>query len=321
VALALATLPLLMSCGQIGPPLPPLRPTPTAPTELSLLQRGTQLFVVCRAPKASVDGLGLPPLDLEIIWLAGVGDLLKDGQRQVHRVAPGELLSTVIETLPESGSRVRVTARARSRRLVSRTAPVVTHSVREPPPPVATPTATRVSDGVRVAWAHPTEGMLFRVYRRPADGADAVPLTTAPVAEVHYDDRSDGVTAAVCYQVRAAGLPAAPVESEEAKEVCLDPAAPQPPAVPQGLAAVAAGAAVDLSWSPTSDPLVVSHRIYRAIGEEAPVACGEVSGAATRFRDPSAPTGQSLSYTVTALSRDGLESPPSAPAMTRLKAP
>jgi fibronectin type 3 domain-containing protein len=263
----------------------------------------------------------LPLVEVEVVWRAGDGDLWKDGQRQVHRAAPGELLSSIIEPLPEPGSRVRVTTRARVQGQASRPTALVTHLVREAPSPVTSLAASRVSNAVRLTWAHATEGMLFRVYRRPSDGPDADPLTAGPTPGSQYDDRSEGATAAVCYEVRAAGVPGAAAESLEAEETCLAAAGPTPPPAPQGLAAVVAGTAVDLSWSPTTDPAVSSYRVYRAIGEAPPVVRGDVSSLVTTFRDQDPPTGQALTYSVTALTRDGLESPPSAAAATRIREP
>ena len=317
-ALLMALVPV--ACGQVGAPQAPLRLMPQPPADLAILQRGQTLRLSCRVPSASVDGLRLPVLDVDLIWLAGEGNLLKAGQRETRRAAPGELLSTTLPIIPEPDTILRFTAQARAGKHRSKPAPTITHTVQPAPPAPTDLTATRLPDGVHLAWTHPdAPPPLFRVYRRPAGGEDGLPLGTEPLAALEFDDRTPGFDAAVCYRVRAALAPLGAVESAEAAEACLEAAEPIPPPVPQGVAVVPTGSEVAVSWSPMLDAPIAGYRVYRATEGAAPVKVGEVRAPATAFRDVDVPAGVPLSYTVTALGRDGLESAPSAPAPTRLR--
>jgi hypothetical protein len=309
-----------MACGQVGAPLAPLRLTPQAPTDLTVLQRGQTLRLGCRVPTVSVDGLRLPVLHVDFVWLADKGNLLKAGQRETRQAAPGELLTTTLPTLPEPGTVLRFTALARANKHRSKPATTVTHTVQPAPAAPTDLTATRLADGAHLAWAHPdSPPPLFRVYRRPAGVEEELALWTAPVAALELDDRAPGFAGAVCYRVRAALAPEAVVESAEAAEACLDAAAPVPPPVPQGVAVVTTGSDATVSWSPTLDIPIAGYRVYRATDGAAPVKVGDVQTPETTFRDAGVPTGVPLSYTVTTLGRDGLESEHSAPATTRLR--
>lgn len=87
-----------------------------------------------------------------------------------------------------------------------------------------------------------------------------------------------------------------------------------PPAIPSGLQAVAdpEAHAIDLSWQPDTEPDLAGYRIYRrAAGSAATTRIGAVA-AAPSFRDTAAQPGHAYQYSVTAVDRDGNESPRSA---------
>jgi fibronectin type 3 domain-containing protein len=106
------------------------------------------------------------------------------------------------------------------------------------------------------------------------------------------------------------------VESEPSPEACVSVRDVFAPAPPTGVAALAAGGVVDVSWSPSTEADLASYRVYRSDGGEAR-RLAEVPSAETRFRDETAAIGPTYNYTVTAVDRDGNESAPSAPARAR----
>jgi hypothetical protein len=150
---ALLALGLLAACGQQGPPRPPLRLTPVAPTELRVAQHGARVEVSARAPRLSVDGLRLPVLEIDFAWTSGRIKGAGPGDKRTVEAAPGELVLTEIAPAPAPGSVLSVTARARANRHESRpTAPVRFEARPVPPPPDAL-VARRVRAGVELQWS------------------------------------------------------------------------------------------------------------------------------------------------------------------------
>jgi hypothetical protein len=88
-----------------------------------------------------------------------------------------------------------------------------------------------------------------------------------------------------------------------------------PPAVPQGLVAVAdtAGAAIDLSWIPDSDSDLAAYRVYRrdVQGSQPAQRIGSLNGE-TSFRDTAVQAEHTYAYSVSAIDQSGNESKPSA---------
>jgi hypothetical protein len=103
------------------------------------------------------------------------------------------------------------------------------------------------------------------------------------------------------------------VKSVPSTPVTIDARDIFPPAVPAGLQAVsdAEGNAIDLSWTPDSDPDIAGYFVYRrpADGSGPPV---KVSGTApvvdSAWRDTAADAGMSYGYSVSAVDTSGNES-------------
>ncbi len=84
-----------------------------------------------------------------------------------------------------------------------------------------------------------------------------------------------------------------------------------PPAVPQGLVAVAdsAAGAIDLSWMPDSDPDLAAYHIYRR-DLQGGVAARQIAsaGVETSYRDTGVEAGHTYAYCVSAVDQTGNES-------------
>jgi hypothetical protein len=84
-----------------------------------------------------------------------------------------------------------------------------------------------------------------------------------------------------------------------------------PPAVPQGLVAVAdsAAGAIDLSWMPDSEPDLAAYRIYRRdLQGDAQARQIASVGVETSFRDTGVEAGHTYAYSVSAVDQTGNES-------------
>lgn len=84
-----------------------------------------------------------------------------------------------------------------------------------------------------------------------------------------------------------------------------------PPAVPQGLAAVAdsAAGAIDLSWYPDTDTDLAGYRLYRRdLQGQEPAHSTASLGVETSYRDSGVEAGHTYAYSVSAVDQSGNES-------------
>ena len=133
-----------------------------------------------------------------------------------------------------------------------------------------------------------------------------------PVAAPPYRDTTIAPGERWCYVVRTVASTEPVVESASSGEACVENKDVFPPAAPTGVAAFVHDDDVAVSWSPSLEADLASYRVYRAAAGGRPVRLAEVAAPETSFRDTAAPRGTALAYTVTAVDRDGNESPPSA---------
>ena len=299
------------ACGKRGDPLPPLPRTPQGVTGFTVAQRGDKLEARGVAPRTTTAGAPLSVFEIELVRDEKEGDLAKVGLLQRLRVAPGE---TFHETwpLPPAGTNVRVAARSLSRGQRSTFTPPVSLTIKAPPAAPTAVTADLEAGGVVLAW----NGGPALVYRKKEGGAYDAPLDAKPTVGPSYRDTSVAPGQAWCYVVRAIAGTEPLVESTPSSEACVSVRDVFAPAPPTGVAALAAGGVVDVSWSPSTEPDLAVYRVYRSEGGEAQKVA-EVPAAETRFRDPTAVVGPTYNYTVTAVDKDGNESAPSVPAKAR----
>lgn len=135
-----------------------------------------------------------------------------------------------------------------------------------------------------------------------------------PLQVAAFEDQSAAPGQSFCYVARLVAATEPVIESASSNEVCLavkDVAAPAPPA---GVAVLVRDGAVEVSWSPSSEPDLAVYRVYRARHGEAPQRIAEVAAGESTYRDTTLASGPPFLYTVTAVDAAGNESPPSAPA-------
>ena len=266
VLLLVLLVPGLVACGKRGDPLPPRRKTPPAVAGLRLAQRGDKLEITFQAPRASIDGLPLPPLDLEVFVAQGEGDFEKLAARHTRKAEPGE---TVVDTvaLPAAGTTVRVAVRVRAGSKASSRSGVTGLVSQTPPPPPFALAATLVADGVALAWKgarpEPVKAEL------PTPG---VPGTLGPGSRPPGTIPPGGPSPAPERPAAAAPPARTPPGADAPKE----PAAPPP--FPGGFS------------------------IYRRLGEGPYVAPLAPPTEANAFTDTTAPQGQTACYVIRAVS-------------------
>jgi hypothetical protein len=315
---------LVAGCGKAGNPLPPLRLTPEAPTELRVAQRGERIEMTGRAPRASVDGARLGVLDVQLFVTTGEGDPLKTTIPRERRLAPGEAFTETLQPLPAPGTALRVVARARMKSRMSAPTPLMTLAVQAALPPVAKVLVERTDSRVRIGWRQgqqvPADGRRYWVYRRAEDGVYAAPLNPEPTTNLTTEDSSAEANAAVCYVVRVVAAVDPIVDSGDSAERCLTVRPATPPPTPSGLLAVPTGGDVELSWSCAAETRIVAYRVYRVAGEADAERRGETKAGRCTFRDENVPTDALLKYSLTSVDGEGLESTAAVFAPVRVRA-
>jgi len=215
LALAAGALALL-ACGKRGDPLPPLRRTPQAVTELELAQRGSSLEIRIQAPRATTEGERLGVVTLQILSAQGDAPLGKSAARREEKAAPGERL-VITAPLPSPGTLVRVAAIATSAsRSSTQSAPRLL-KVADLVPPPRDLAAELEPDGVRLRFRAPDP---MPAWIEPPKAAPVSrPAGTEPVSGAAEAAREGPASAP-----GASGEPSA--------EAAEEPAAPDAPPAP-----------------------------------------------------------------------------------------
>jgi len=196
------------------------------------------------------------------------------------------------------------------------------------------PASASMSGGDKVAEYHIYRGELDASSPAPAnsDLSQAkwrnTPLLLAPTQSNSYNDVLFEFGKTYVYLIRSVSLADGnPVESDDSVPAIVTPRDTFPPAVPQNVvAAVLPGAdggqVVDLSWSINVEPDLAGYRIYRSEkqGERGELLRSELL-ATPAYRDSALEAGHRYWYSVTAVDRDGNESPASVPTLADLTQP
>jgi hypothetical protein len=201
-------------------------------------------------------------------------------------------------------------------------------------PPAVTELSGQVRrDGVLLSWQPvdaPGKSVFFRIERLQLTGtgpqeaprsplAPAVPAA-AQTLEVHTQDGVDpghalDTSALFNQQYRyvlervatAAGSPVE-VQGPPSEAIVVTTTDKFPPAVPQGLVAVAdaAGGDIDLSWLPDTDSDLAAYLVYRRdVHESLPAQRIASVGVETSFRDTGVRTGHTYAYSLSAIDQSG----------------
>lgn len=299
---ALLLLALLPACGKKGDPLPPLRPTPAAVTDLRLAQRGDQVVITFTAPRAGVDGGRLPVLDLELLVAEGEGDFQKRARARRFKAAPGESF-TETEPLPAPGTYLRVAARgiARGHRgsLAEPARLVVTAPLTSP----TDLTAGVSAEGVTLSWRGEVPAPLPTPTPVPEPADDKAPLAGEEAPAAEGPARMPAAEPVAAPPGEPAPLPAGAQPPETATPGPTEKALPKPKA------------------TPTPKPFVPGFSIYKRAPASTygpPLSPSAVTE--TRFVDPAQP-GESWCYVVRAVASADpqVESAPSNEACAEMK--
>jgi hypothetical protein len=194
------------------------------------------------------------------------------------------------------------------------------------------------ADGVLLSWqpaAEPERSVSYRIERlqldapAPKDGPKSPLAPTVPAAAqtlvVHGKDGEDpghAIDNSALFNQRyryalervatlAVSGKSIEVQGMPSDAIVVATTDVFPPAVPQGLVAVAdaAAGAIDLSWSPDSDSDLAAYHVYRRdVHGEAPAQRLASVGVETSYRDAGTQPEHTYAYSVSAVDQSGNES-------------
>lgn len=349
VALSAALAGVLPGCGTPGAPQPPSLNLPDRVTDLSAVRIGNQVTLTWTMPRRNTDKLLLQGnIDVHICRKQGT-----DTDANVTLCEPAGHLElapasdgTFTENLPRAltGGAPRMltyfvelkNSNGRSAGL-SNPAAVVAG---EAPPPVTGLAAEVRKAGVVLRWNADAPGASIRLSRklltppRAKPHTGLLPPTPEPVEQNLFVEAKPGDTPAQAldksivfgntYEYRAQRVIREPVDNRTV-ELDGDFSAPIrvealdvfPPAIPVGLAAVAAAAdpatgtpaSIDLSWQPDTEPDLAGYEVYRR-EDETPWEriSGDQPVVGPAFHDARVLPGHRYHYGVSAVDKGGHQS-------------
>jgi hypothetical protein len=345
--LALAALPWLTGCAQMGPPLPPELELPKAPSDLHAVRKGDKVTLTWTVPARTTDRQRVRYLGKTRVCRSAdaalancdspVGEVAPptDFARQ-NETAGKKLTATYADTLGLdiqlhnlSGSAtyaVEVLNRdGRSAGLSNQVHVPLAPALPAPKDFNAQVTA----QGVVLTWTGaplslPVPNPIrrsYRVYRR-AEGSQQKILVGEREAgsglqqsvtdqsfawETTYYYHADTVTV-----IAQAGKPDVSIEGDDTPEVKIFAHDVFPPAVPAGLQAVFSGPGqqpfIDLIWTPVTDADLDGYNVYRHEEGGAPAKVNAEPVKLPAFRDLQVVSGRKYFYAVSAVDVRGNES-------------
>ncbi len=311
---------LAVSCGKVGPPLPPEPRGPLAPETPRVRQLGERVVVTTRLPPTRGDKPAQELARIELVrvdYPAGANASLDPdvfrrrgvivAERSGDPLEPGARARFVDEQPPgEVGGLLRYAIRLEDRR--GRGSALVVGSDLVWIEPLAAPggvSGVATADGVRLRWNASGDDVRYNVYRRPEEGPAAEqPLNTAPLSSLEYLDASVEFGSTFIYEVRTSSAEPRPFrESESGTPIRIVAQDRFPPAAPDGLVAVQEGAAVRLFWNPNRERDLAGYRIERRTGDGPWQRIGPEMVTESLYLDGEVQAGSRYGYRVLALDR------------------
>jgi hypothetical protein len=344
MALALLLARTMIGCGAPAAPQPPSLDLPTPVVDLSAVRVGNSVRLAWAMPKRTTDRLPLKhPVTVQVCRSVEGAPCADITSFTLAPGAAGAYSDTLPSDLAQGRDRLLRYEIALQNHAGKSAGPSnAAYSAAGPAPPALTGlTGQMRPDGVLLSWMpapEPEKSVTFRIDRlqltAPAPEetprsplAPAVPAPAQTLA-VHGQDGVDPGHAVdnsalsnqryryVLERVATLQLSGHSLEVQgppsEAVEVSTKDEFP--PAVPQGLVAIAdaAAGAIDLSWSPDSDSDLAAYYIYRRdVQGGLQVKRIASVGAETSFRDTGVEAGHAYAYSVSAIDQSGNESKPS----------
>lgn len=343
VALAVCAAACMSGCGTPGAPLPPSLNLPQPVTNLAAVRTGDKVTLTWTLPRRTTDNVILKaPLRVHVCRREGSGACEASADLTFAPMA----LCSFTEALPAPlaagparplGYFVEIRNRNGRSAGLSNAAVVLAG---EAPPPVADLAAEVRKDGIVLRWKATDPHDAIRLERTLENPPSASPHSGAlgappePVKQILdvASDAGQAIDKAIVfdrtYEYRAQRVAHAQADGrtlqlggEQSAPVRIAAEDVFPPAIPEGLAAVAnppvngGTASIDLSWQPDNEADLAGYYVYR---REAETPWRRISGEqpvpGPAFHDPGVEAGRTYIYGVSAVDQKGHESTRSADA-------
>jgi hypothetical protein len=339
-------LPLGMACTMVGcgapaAPAPPSLNLPMPVVNLSAVRIGDSVHLAWIMPTRTTDHLALRhPITAQICRGMDSGPCTNTGTLSLAPGAAGtytDALPSDLSHRPDRLLRYEVALQNHAGKSAGPSNPAYS-AAGNSPAAVTGLTGQVRQDGVLLGWnpvPEPGHSILFRIERLQLNGPAPQEVRSSPLAPspppptqtlvVHGRDGEDPGHAIdtsalfnqryryVVERVASIGLSGRSAEVQglpsEAIEVTTSDVFP--PAVPQGLVAVAdsVAGAIDLSWTPNSDSDLAAYRVYRRdVQGGLPAQRVASVGVETSLRDPAVQPEHTYAYAVSAVDQSGNES-------------
>jgi hypothetical protein len=346
-ALAISPLLMMVGCGLPSAPLPPSLKLPEPVTDLTAVRHGDEVRLHWTMPKRTTDKVLLKGAQqAHICRQIGTGPCETAADQPFDPAAPADfadhlppadasgpprLMTYTIELLNHAGHNAGPSNRAIT-------------AAGAAPPRVEGLTATAQPEGILLRWQPAAGTDLVRIHRelvekpgapKPSQtGGSPAPLeqtleVTSPDKglAIDRDAALDHTYRYSAERVQKLTLDGNSFEvlSAPGIVITIDARDVFPPAVPRELQAVADSEAhaIDLSWAPNSESDLAGYIVYRrdTASNEAAARISPPNEVAPSFRDVNAHPGHRYAYSVSAIDRDGNESPRSAETEESLPQP
>lgn len=338
-AVVCALLVTAVGCGMVAAPQPPSLKLPQPVSNLTAQRVGRQVILRWTMPKRATDKVLLQGKQkAEICRRQASGPCVNVGSLKLAPEAEVSYIDKLPAALTSGPLRpliYTVELENASSRGAGPSNPAVT-AAGQAPPQIANLGAHAEPNGIVLSWTATGTNQTIRIQRVLVSNQNAQPkqaqallagkqtIPAQQTLEFTGPDQGrvldpnaalDHIYTYTLQRIEKTTLDGQTVEISSAPSVSMTVNARDlfPPATPTGLEAVAdpEGHAIDLSWQPDTEPDLAGYRIYRRTANSAATRIGAVA-AAPFFRDTTAQPGRSYQYSVTAVDRDGNESPRSA---------
>ncbi len=320
---------LMGACGIPGEPLPPLLEIPAPASDLSAVQVGAQIQLRWSRPQLTTEGTRVRFLDrieLHGAFLPPQTDLagFPDQAQLLATLTAGEISDAppqIVYHLPLSAAQVgqkvflAVKAINHKGRDAGFSNAVALEVVDLPDPPQELQ-ASLEETAIRLRWKAAPQSVFggpaplpdgYQVFRSDSQASPAAErVGTADSAA--YEDTSFQLGSTYVYSVRAfvtRGESTALTPPSAVLEVAAVDRFP--PAAPRNVRGVTVPGAIELVWTPNSEPDLAGYNVYRSSGDSFTKLNPELLPIPV-FRDPVASAGARYTYCVSASDKNGNES-------------
>jgi fibronectin type 3 domain-containing protein len=303
-----------VSCGYVGPVLPPSANIPTAVSDLNVLERGDHLVVDFTTPGRTTDDLNIKKFGaIDLFATSPSGP-----ERHYEMPLPppstteGAEVNAVHQNIPVgdwAGKSVefRVRTAVNSGGKYSAWSNPVKIDVI---PPLATPRlqVEATASGYKLEWTPSSSELSHRILR--SGPGMKVPLDVATAQGDNFIDTTSQWSTPYDYLVIAVEGAA---ESLPSPSVHVNAPDTFPPSVPADVTAIASPTSIEISWQPSPETDVRGYYLYRSSAGAPFVRVGALLPSPL-FSDTTVEHGKTYRYQVSAIDTTGNESARSAPA-------